>query len=454
MGKTRQLLAAPLICLIGLLIAVACLLTPQSAYAVDSRGQGTVGLMDYIIQGDFTEGQKSDAQAAKDWLTGDADKAYWYDLYVDLGEEDDATSLANLKNALTYMDAVNAIRAENGLNELKISLFAMAGAELNCSYSGENGTLAHAGTYNNPAGMGGYAVENLAQAPRDLLFSGSSDPDAWWDDYASGNLYGNSWPFIGWYTQEKFMFDSGTQEYSLVGHYLNFVAPELRSFGIAVGDGVTIWKGTNYGGSFTVDEFKALVDDYIASVFSDVNSSTAHADDIWWMLDTGISTGFNDGTFRGLDSVARQDMAAFLHRLATFTGTDLPQSDISYFPDVTPETSHYEDILWLSSTGITEGFPDGTFRGMQAVARQDMAAFLYRLAGSPDYEPSEEAALKFADVDESTPHYKEILWLAETGVSEGWTEDDGTSTFRGMQSVARQDMAAFLHRMVEKGILG
>lgn len=445
MGKTRQLLAAPLICLIGLLIAVACLLTPQSAYAVDSRGQGTVGLMDYIIQGDFTEGQKSDAQAAKDWLTGDADKAYWYDLYVDLGEEDDATSLANLKNALTYMDAVNAIRAENGLNELKISLFAMAGAELNCSYSGENGALAHAGAYNNPAGMGSYAVENLAQ--RDGAFAGSSDPDAWWDDYASGNLYGDSWPFIGWYTQEKFMFDSGTQEYSLVGHYLNFVAPELRSFGIAVGDGVTIWKGTNYGGSFTVD-------DYVASVFSDVNSSTAHADDIWWMLDTGISTGFNDGTFRGLDSVARQDMAAFLHRLATFTGTDLPQSDISYFPDVTPETSHYEDILWLSSTGITEGFPDGTFRGMQAVARQDMAAFLYRLAGSPDYEPSEEAALKFADVDESTPHYKEILWLAETGVSEGWTEDDGTSTFRGMQSVARQDMAAFLHRMVEKGILG
>lgn len=452
MGKTRRLLAAPLICLIGLLIAVACLLTPQSAYAVDSRGQGTVGLMDYIIQGDFTESQKADAQAAKDWLTGNADKAYWYDLYVDLGEEGDATSLANLENALTYMDAVNAIRAENGLNELKISLFAMAGAELNCSYSGENGTLAHAGTYNNPAGMGSYAVENLAQ--RDGAFAGSSDPDVWWDDYASGNLYGDSWPFIGWYTQEKFMFDSGTQEYSLVGHYLNFVAPELRSFGIAVGDGVTIWKGTNYGGSFTVDEFKSLVDDYVASVFSDVNSSTAHADDIWWMLDTGISTGFNDGTFRGLDSVARQDMAAFLHRLATFTGTDLPQSDISYFPDVTPETSHYEDILWLSSTGITEGFPDGTFRGMQAVARQDMAAFLYRLAGSPDYEPSEEAALKFADVDESTPHYKEILWLAETGVSEGWTEDDGTSTFRGMQSVARQDMAAFLHRMVEKGILG
>lgn len=451
MGKARQMLLAMPVCV---LIALACLLVPQSAYATDSRSLGTVGLMDYIIQGDFDEEERADAEAAKAWLAGEADKADWYDSYVDLGEEGDATSLANLENALTYMDAVNAIRAENGLNELKVSLFAMAGAELNCSYSGENGALAHAGTYNIPAGMGSYAVENLAQ--RDGAFSGSSDPDVWWEDYASGNLWGDSWPFVEWYTQEKFMFDSGTQEYSLVGHYLNFVAPELNSFGIAVGDGVTVWKGTNHAGSFTVKEFKKLVADYTSSVFSDVYSSTEHADDVWWMLDTGISTGFEDGTFRGLNSVARQDMAAFLHRLAKYTGTSLPENEITYFPDVdyTDPDCHAEDILWLSSTGITEGFPDNTFRGMSSVARQDMAAFLYRLAGSPEYEPSWAATLKFKDVDESNPHYKKILWLAEMGVSEGWEENDGTCTFRGMQPVARQDMAAFLHRMAEKGILG
>lgn len=451
MGKARQMLLAMPVCV---LIALACLLVPQSAYATDSRSLGTVGLIDYIIQGDFDEEERADAEAAKAWLAGEADKADWYDSYVDLGEEGDATSLANLENALTYMDAVNAIRAENGLNELKVSLFAMAGAELNCSYSGENGALAHAGTYNIPAGMGSYAVENLAQ--RDGAFSGSSDPDVWWEDYASGNLWGDSWPFVGWYTQEKFMFDSGTQEYSLVGHYLNFVAPELNSFGIAVGDGVTVWKGTNHAGSFTVKEFKKLVADYTSSVFSDVHSSTEHADDVWWMLDTGISTGFEDGTFRGLNSVARQDMAAFLHRLAKYTGTSLPENEITYFPDVdyTDPDCHAEDILWLSSTGITEGFPDNTFRGMSPVARQDMAAFLYRLAGSPEYEPSWAATLKFKDVDESNPHYKEILWLAEMGVSEGWEENDGTCTFRGMQPVARQDMAAFLHRMADKGILG
>ena len=49
------------------------------------------------------------------------------------------------------------------------------------------------------------------------------------------------------------------------------------------------------------------------------------------------------------------------------------------FGDVTAKTDHHEDIWWLAKTGISTGFPDGTFRGMSPVARQDMAAFLKRL---------------------------------------------------------------------------
>ena len=98
--------------------------------------------------------------------------------------------------------------------------------------------------------------------------------------------------------------------------------------------------------------------------------------------------------------------------------------------------------------------PDGSreFRGMDTVRRQDMAAFLYRLAGSPEFEPTAEDMAYFSDVDESTPHYREVLWLASTGVSEGWLMPDGSREFRGMSEVVRQDMAAFLRRMAE-GVL-
>ena len=78
-----------------------------------------------------------------------------------------------------------------------------------------------------------------------------------------------------------------------------------------------------------------------------------------------------------------------------------------------------------------------------------MAAFLYRLAGSPAYEPAAADKARFSDVDGSTPHYEEVLWLASTGISKGWDNGDSTASFRPYEDIARVDMAAFLHRLAD-----
>ncbi|MCR4870222.1 MAG: S-layer homology domain-containing protein [Atopobiaceae bacterium] len=191
-----------------------------------------------------------------------------------------------------------------------------------------------------------------------------------------------------------------------------------------------------------------------ASSFSDVSASTPHSSDIDWLLDTGISTGWvsSDGSrsFRPMNDVARADMAAFLYRLAGSPSFTPSEQDTSYFTDVTPDTPHAAEVWWLAHAGISTGWnePDGThtFRPMNSVVRQDMAAFLYRLAGSPDYAPDEHAMSAFVDVTETTPHANEVWWLASTGVSEGWHEANGTRTFRPLSSIVRQDVAAFLQR--------
>lgn len=183
--------------------------------------------------------------------------------------------------------------------------------------------------------------------------------------------------------------------------------------------------------------------------FPDVNATTPHAEDITWLAETGISTGFPDGTFRGDDAVTRQDMAAFLRRLARLMGDESAAESKKYtcsFKDVTDATPHADDIAWLAETGISTGYPDNTFRGMAAVCRQDMAAFLRRLAAREgvggakrwDGEPG-----GFPDVGATADHAADIAWLAATGVSTGYPD----GTFRGMAAVARQDMAAFLHRL-------
>ena len=188
--------------------------------------------------------------------------------------------------------------------------------------------------------------------------------------------------------------------------------------------------------------------------FSDVNAGTPHVADVLWLKSVKISEGWEENgsrVFRGMSEIVRQDMAAFLYRLAGSPNYEPAEADMEYFSDVDEDTPHYKEILWLASTKISEGWlqDDGSrvFRGMDTVKRQDMAAFLHRLAEYMYVSIEGSSSLTFSDVTEKTAHYEDILWLASTGVSEGWPMNDGTREYRGMNSVVRQDMAAFLHRL-------
>ena len=196
--------------------------------------------------------------------------------------------------------------------------------------------------------------------------------------------------------------------------------------------------------------------------FIDTPADTPHNDDVQWLASSGISTGYPDGTFRPYVEVARCDMAAFIRRLAmnnnwldaaTWTPSE---ADWNTFSDIDKNSPHAEDVLWLAHAEISQGWDVGNgqkeFRPLAIVARCDMAAFLHRLASkagvsdASTWKPS-EADWTFADIDASSPHAEDVLWLAHSKVSQGWTEADGTKTFRPLTNVARCDMAAFLHRL-------
>ena len=195
--------------------------------------------------------------------------------------------------------------------------------------------------------------------------------------------------------------------------------------------------------------------------FRDVSASTPHVDDIRWLADRGISTGWKEAdgsfTFRGMSPVVRQDMAAFLRREARNRGVADAASwqpsaaDWKRFRDVDRNTPHAEDILWLAHAGISEGWKEAdgsfTFRGMSPVVRQDMAAFLKRLAAKAGKDGGVSPKTDFTDVTAATPHVADIQWLGGSGISQGYRNNDGSWRFEGMTSVYRQDMAAFIHRL-------
>lgn len=130
-------------------------------------------------------------------------------------------------------------------------------------------------------------------------------------------------------------------------------------------------------------------------------------------------------------------------------GIVLPGAECNtqYFSDVTPDMQFFNDICWLKEKGITTGWPDGTFRPVTPVARDAMAAFLYRQAGSPDVTLPKDPS--FTDVPADNMFYKEIEWMQAKGIAAGW--DDGT--YRPLNDTNRDAMAAFIHRAVNQGII-
>jgi hypothetical protein len=175
--------------------------------------------------------------------------------------------------------------------------------------------------------------------------------------------------------------------------------------------------------------------------FSDVPLTHTFFSDIGWAAETGIAGGFPDGTYRPGAPVARQAMAAFLYRLAGEPAFDPPAE--ATFDDVPVTSTFFGEIEWLVAEGIAGGFADGTFRPGQAVARQAMAAFLYRFEGEPAFTPP--GVPSFSDVLAGSTFFHEVEWLTDVGIADGFAD----GTFRPGQAVTRQAMAAFLHRLAD-----
>jgi hypothetical protein len=108
--------------------------------------------------------------------------------------------------------------------------------------------------------------------------------------------------------------------------------------------------------------------------FTDVPTTHPFCEEIKWMKTAGISTGFGDETYRPSLSVTRQAMAPFLARTAAAT---VSTCSTQPFPDVATSNPFCPEIQWMKTAGISTGFEDGTYRPGTNVTRQAMATFLF-----------------------------------------------------------------------------
>ncbi|YCK82903.1 carboxypeptidase regulatory-like domain-containing protein [Arthrobacter sp. D3-18] len=183
--------------------------------------------------------------------------------------------------------------------------------------------------------------------------------------------------------------------------------------------------------------------------FDDVPLGAQFEDEMQWLADKQISTGWESNgakIYRPLTPVNRDAMAAFMYRLSGKPAFAAPTG--SPFTDLPVGAQFYKEITWLADKGISTGWEEAdqtkTYRPLQPVNRDAMAAFLYRLAGEPEFTPPTESP--FIDVPVEAEFYKEITWLAAQGISTGWAESGNTKSFKPLLPVNRDAMAAFMFR--------
>ena len=111
-----------------------------------------------------------------------------------------------------------------------------------------------------------------------------------------------------------------------------------------------------------------------AATFKDMTGNSDFDQAISWALEQGITTGWADNTFRPWTTCNRAAIVTFLWRYA---GKPEPASRAS-FKDMTGNTDFDKAISWAAEKGITTGYDDGTFRPWNQCQRLAVVSFLYR----------------------------------------------------------------------------
>ncbi|MBP1993822.1 DUF4838 domain-containing protein [Paenibacillus eucommiae] len=155
---------------------------------------------------------------------------------------------------------------------------------------------------------------------------------------------------------------------------------------------------------------------------------------------SGLIQGYSDGTFRPDRTVNRGEIIALINRSFGFS----EQSPI-LFSDLSVSDWEYEDVGKAVKVGYVEGYADGTIGAKQPVSRQEAAVIITRLLG---LEVTEEgsAANVFTDTKQ-IPQWSRgaIAAVALAKLMEGY--EDGS--FKPVNAITRAEVVVILERALQ-----
>ena len=181
--------------------------------------------------------------------------------------------------------------------------------------------------------------------------------------------------------------------------------------------------------------------------FKDVSGSTKWASNsVDFMSGNGLVNGIStkDPTVFGPNqSMTRAMLVTILYRAA---GQPSVAGITNKFTDNKDGQYYYNAVLWASNNGIVNGATAKTFDPDGKITREQIAAILYRYAGSPTANTS--ALNSFTDRTQVSSYATTAMqWAVGNGIITG-VSSNGRTTLSAKNNATRAQVAVMLHRFL------
>ena len=170
--------------------------------------------------------------------------------------------------------------------------------------------------------------------------------------------------------------------------------------------------------------------------FSDVAGGAWYAEAVAYVRDNGLMSGTSETTFEPEGAMTRGTLVTTLYRMAG--SPSLENENLGYpYADVPGDAWHADGVYWARLSGLVSGYSDQRFGPDDPVTREQIAAILWRYAGSP----AAESGTGFADEEDISGYAGQAVdWARANGIVNG---GDG-NRFLPQDSTTRAQTAVIL----------
>jgi hypothetical protein len=186
--------------------------------------------------------------------------------------------------------------------------------------------------------------------------------------------------------------------------------------------------------------------------FSDTSDHWADTE-VTAMVEAGVITGYDDGTFKPENDLLRSEAAALLYRVLGIDEPAAPEADP--FTDVDAGSWYAGYIAYLESIDVVTGNPDGTYQPAETINRAEfltLALNTYYYLGDETLQEAIDTAkaaadgTEFADVD-GKAWFVEVAGAAkELGFVQGYSCGEN-KCFNADNNITRAEATTILYNM-------